>query len=486
MRLNTSHCYRWSLMSAVSLALAGQAAYAATIARENNADALNLGSAWQDTVDGDVVPGATDIALWDSAILAPTGSVLGTNTTWGQIQVTNPAGAAGILAGNTLTLNGVSGVGIDMSAATADFGIASGVTLGGSQSWNVGAGRLLQVTTNVQGGGHSLTKDGAGTLYLQNLYSTPLTINAGAVRTGQPSAPAKWGVVDIKSGAILQIDNNSAARVTGLTGSGIVEHSNGGGATQARSILLIPNANEVYVFGGTIRNSSGGKALNVSIDNNASPEPTSPIGTQVFTGSLEYTGTTIVRYATVLINGTTSGLGAFRLDKHGVVGGTGTIGLASNIEFRIESSQDAQRSVLTPGDHRAGEDPIGELTIGTAGNNNLVYFRRHGTLLIELDGAQSDRLNVVGDLNLTPTAAGPNRLLVDVLGAPTVGTYTIVTYTGTLTGTFGDISSLTELGSTIDYGTGTNSAITIAVPEPGSLCLLAGAGLLAVKRRRRQ
>ena len=497
--------------AATLVGLVGSGLNAAVISRENNTDALNLGTAWQDTVDGDVVPGAADIALWDSAILGANNAALGADATWGQIQIANPGAIATISGANTLTLNGVSGVGIDMSAATSNLTISAGITLGGNQTWNVGAGRTLNTNTvDINSNGFALTKAGAGTLDLKFLNSD-LTIEAGIVKLGnRPSGAvgaAKVGIVDIKTGAILQTNHINAPRVNGLTGSGVVEHSNAGAANSIYGLNLIPNLGGVTAFEGTIRNSSGGKQQNLTVNGEVAPSVGNPLGVQVFgaNSSLEHTGTTTVQNASVLFNGTTTNLGAsvtdkaaaFRLNNYSVVGGTGTIGLASNVEFRVEASQATQRGTLMPGDSRAGENPIGVLTIGTEGNNNLVYFRRNGTLMIDIDGALSDRLHVIGNLNLTnnntnPAFAGQglveNSLEVQLLGTPTLGSYTIVTYTGTLTGQFETFASVTALGYSIDYSIPGQINLIVPqaqVPEPAGLALISGMGAMLLTRRRR-
>ena len=104
---------------------------AATIIKTNNTDNLNLTTSWV----GGVVPGPLDVAKWDSTVAGANSVALGANTSWGGIIITNPGGPVAITAGNTLTL-GPSG--IDMSRASQNLTISSGLTLGsGTQRWNV-------------------------------------------------------------------------------------------------------------------------------------------------------------------------------------------------------------------------------------------------------------------------------------------------------------------------------------------------------------
>jgi hypothetical protein len=69
-----------------------------------------------------------------------------------------------------------------------------------------------------------------------------------------------------------------------------------------------------------------------------------------------------------------------------------------------------------------------------------------------------DPLNVLGSVDLT--ALG-NALSISGI---TSGTHTLLTYAGTLTGTFESLA-----GYTVDYGTGSNSAITITATTPAGL-----------------
>src|SRR5205823_7248485 len=90
---------------------------AATRTKVNNTDNLNLTTSWT----GAVVPGSGDIALWDSTVTGANTVSLGANLNFGEIQITNPGGRDTIIAGNTLTLIGISGLGIDMSSATQNL-----------------------------------------------------------------------------------------------------------------------------------------------------------------------------------------------------------------------------------------------------------------------------------------------------------------------------------------------------------------------------
>jgi hypothetical protein len=178
---------------------------------------------------------------------------------------------------------------------------------------------------------------------------------------------------------------------------------------------------------------------------------------------------------TVLINGST-GANANVVVAVGTLGGTGdgvTTGLIGG-PVTIGNGGAARDSFLAPG------NSIGQLTAAS------VNFNTDGQLNIELndvgagnsDGT-TDRLNVMGELNITNAA-------VDFAATGTLNdtAYIFATY-GTLTGaTFAAVTNLPS-GYEIDYNYGgTNDTIALVIPEPASLGVLTMAGLGLLRRRR--
>ena len=124
--------------------LAGiQPARAAVIVKANNTANLNLGTSWV----GGVVPGAGDVAAWDSTVTGANATSLGASTNWLGIKILNPGGLVQINAdGNTLT-NGTAG--IDMSAASQSLTLNNNVALNsGPQNWTVASGQTLTLDGN--------------------------------------------------------------------------------------------------------------------------------------------------------------------------------------------------------------------------------------------------------------------------------------------------------------------------------------------------
>ena len=208
-------------------------AKAATITKADNADNLNLTTSWV----GGVVPGASDVATWDSTVsVNNTTNVLGANLSLGGVKILNPAGAINIdtnSGGNVLTL-GASG--IDMSAAAADLTMSNNVTLLGNtvQAWNVPAARTLSLQgglTRSAGGflninGDGVINIGTGTistaLYYSLLNGTDVgaldgSLNVTGVATAIGYSQNTPG--GAPSSSYLDVVN-SASGVGGLNGSG--------------------------------------------------------------------------------------------------------------------------------------------------------------------------------------------------------------------------------------------------------------------------
>ena len=149
------------------------------------------------------------------------------------------------------------------------------------------------------------------------------------------------------------------------------------------------------------------------------------------------------------------------VNNGGTLGGTGTLGSVTVFAGGHLAPGDLNTGALTLAGNMDFEG--GELDVVGAGNS-LTSLSIAGNLILNGDPT----LNFSGSL------------------AP--GTYTIASYGGTLSGQFTALDIPT--GDTINYGTGSNSSITLSTvqPEPSTLAMLGvGAmGLIAYGWRRRQ
>lgn len=120
-----------------------------------------------------------------------------------------------------------------------------------------------------------------------------------------------------------------------------------------------------------------------------------------------YSGTTTVTEGTLLVNGTNSGAGAVTVASTGRLGGIGTL----------------NGTITAAGAIAPGAASIATLTMANA--------TLSGTYDCEINGTATDKLNVLGTLDLTGST-----ISVTPLGAGlTEASYIIATYTGSLTGT---------------------------------------------------
>ncbi len=153
--------------------------HADTIARLNNTSTLDTAGAWSTTT----VPTGADIAQWTSAVTGTAATVgLAGNVTFGELLMQNTTLINIGAGGGTLTLNGVGGVGIDITS-TANLTITAPLALGGDQKWNVGSGRTLTVAgaTGFAQGASNVTLNGLGTTLFSPVTGTAASTSAGSI-----------------------------------------------------------------------------------------------------------------------------------------------------------------------------------------------------------------------------------------------------------------------------------------------------------------
>lgn len=268
-----------ALGAAILISWLPMGALADTRTKANNASNLNATGSWV----GGVVPGATDIALWDTTVTAATAANFfntGGNVTWGQIAVTNPGGAITII-NNTITLNGVSGVGIDLSTAAQDLTINSNITVNGPQAWQIGTGRTLFIHGAVTNN-NALAITGTGNLVTSN----NITVNAAGSHSGNTTV--RGGTFTLNGAGTLA--NTSSVTITGgtmavgaNTGTGVADRVNAlaslhlGGMNGGGTFTLTAGASSPTNT-QTLASLNIGPGLNVINNTNGA-------GTLVFTGA---------------------------------------------------------------------------------------------------------------------------------------------------------------------------------------------------------
>jgi len=225
---------------------ASHPAVAQEIVKQDNTTALNLPGSW---VGGTTVPGAGDIAVWDSTLTVNRANALGGNLSFAGIKVTNPGGTLYTISpttGATLTL-GASG--IDLSAATADFRINSVMALSAAQTWSIGSGRTLtysgQFGSPTISGAHNLEITGPGRFELQRAGSaTTWSLGTGTLTLG-------GGVRLVNTGSG---NNSTITNATTLTGNITIEAN----PTASQDAIL------AVIFSGGLNIGSANRTITLS------------------------------------------------------------------------------------------------------------------------------------------------------------------------------------------------------------------------------
>ena len=185
---------------------------------------------------GGVVPGAADVAVFDSNSTANLNTTLGVDRTILGLQITTPTGLVTIGGASKLTL-GASG--IDMSAASQNLVLDALLAMSANQSWNVGAGRTLMVNGVVSGTNVTLTKIGLGDLTLSgaNTFTGTTTVGGGGTLNLTGSLNGSAGTSLVFSGTGVFNVSEAAGVSQGMAslrftgGEGVVRSTNNGGTS---------------------------------------------------------------------------------------------------------------------------------------------------------------------------------------------------------------------------------------------------------------
>ncbi len=383
------------------------------------------------------------------------------STTFGTLKFLSTAGANYTLSGNVSNSEIYGAVTVEGSASASNHTISNSFRFNNKTFDVQSTSTSITFTTFDYGGtSRTLTKNGAGKLILTASANNPgpLQLNGGTVDYQNS--------VGTGNGAFKVVGSSSLAVVTNSTGTTKTLHFGYGGGGSA-------------TFAGSITG-------NLNVINGRTNAATSGID-QVFTSTSAstYSGTTTINNGVFTINGSHIGGGNYAVNSqssgsgNGQLGGSGLVVLADSAKtFNFTGSGATAQAILWPGEDNTDTT---DLTLGSLGVATTVNLNANSVLRVDVGAASSaDRVDILGDLNLN---AGSTLDLLSLGGAFDGSSYVITSYSGTRTGTFGTVNGL-GAGYSIDYGTGSNSVITLAIPEPASMGLLAATGLLALRRRR--
>jgi len=228
-----------------------------------------------------------------------------------------------------------------------------------------------------------------------NSFTANIVINAQkAFQMGQGVANTTVNVVnsqpiEVNGSLVLHAGQNSTARIGAMSGAitGICEiHS----TVTGPQTLSVGHDNGSATFNGVVRNGLGGQVMNLL---------KAGTGVQLLSGTSTYSGTTVI--------------------SAGVLGGTGTL------------SNTSSTTVSTTGTIQGG---IGGGSAGTFTIRNAV-FSGNAAVNVYTNGTTLSRVQVNGTCNLGTATK------INLMQAMPTGVYTIVSSTGTMSGTIPTIGT---------------------------------------------
>jgi autotransporter-associated beta strand protein len=255
-----------------------------------------------------------------------------------------------------------------------------------------------------------LTGTAAITFTGANTYSGTTTVSSGRYVVGNASAlGSALGRTTVASGAEIQLEPNMVVAqeslfVSGTGASGVGALRTTSGASEWNGPIHVQDSVTAYISGSL---SLGGNIVGSGSLNLLS-------GTLAMSGAASYSGATQAKAATLVMHGSLSSpLGVFLKQSAGLVGSGSIVGPVV---------LDASANTLSPGTGLTGLGSISTLTVGSLvlGDSSILAFD-----LARTDS--SDLVQVNGNLVLN------GQLQIQAPADLPAGTYTLFTYTGTLT-----------------------------------------------------
>ena len=418
------------------------------------------------SITGDVSNGGT-LAFDHSDTLTYGGKISGTGT------VQQLGSGTTILTGNSTYSGGTT-----VSAGTLQLG--NGGT-SGSITGNVSNGGTLAFdrsdTATVNGvisGNGAVRQVGSGTTVLTgtNTYTGGTTIAAGTLQLGNGGTSGSM-TGDVADNGALAFDRSDTVTFNGvISGTGALKQLGGGttiltgnntysgGTTIAYSTLQVGNdgttgsiASNVADNGGTLIFDRSDAITYGGVISGSGALQQNGSGQTTLTGANTYTGATSVNEGTLSIQGSLTS--AVTVNAGATLSGNGTVGgltLNSGSTLSPSNLNNTQLNTSVPPAHErsSGSSSTGAVTFGTITVNGSLGFQPGSVYLVAANAAgQSDSVEVNGKATLS---GGTVRVLAGAGNYNPYTTYTILTASGGVTGSFSDVTSnLAFLTPTLTY-----------------------------------
>jgi autotransporter-associated beta strand protein len=493
-----------TLLFAVPLiALMPASGGAAIFIKANNTTALDTDGSY--TTSG--VPGALDTIQVDSTVSSSINVPMGAPLSVAGISYAASASTGDRMrinsTGNHLLTIGAGGIDMSLSASNTRLRIDAPIALAANQVWNLANGVLLKINpTSITNAGGNATVTGAGTVDFSQggsgTLGSQVTFNNSVVQINLA------GTVPTFNNA-----NNSYGRLNLYAGRGVFQdiankNSNSSAGTGATDSILGGNGTSgVFEYAGTTVSTDRGFQMDNRSNAGSGIDVTHAATTMTVTGNLTSSfGTAATNDVRWYFGGagnlTLNGVISDKSDPTGKTGitkqGLGTLTLGGNNTFEGGVIVSANGGTLlvrnTVGSGTGSGDVSVESGAALGGNGTI-----SGSVTLAAGAkfvfSASDTLKVNG-----ASLSFGGFSLADLVGLDAttdLGTYTLVDGTATISPV-----NLSNLGSanaqtlapgkqayfSLDSG---DWQVVVAVPEPATVGLLLGVGVLAlvIGRRRR-
>ena len=311
----------------------------------------------------------------------------------------------------TGTLRFQSG-GATLSPGVTSVSLSNAVVVDAATSLSAATGRSLTLSGAISGAG-SLRVVNSGTVNLSgaNTFTGGVTLAFGTLGVGSNTALGTGQLSFQQSTTLRALGNVTLANAIQLQPCAC-----GGGVNQ----IIDTNGNTLTLNGVISGQAVGIEQTPYGLTKNGS-------GTLVLNATNTYRGATVVNAGTLVVNGSINTSSGITIAQGATLGGTG-----GTPTLTVQGT-------ISPGN-----------SVGVLNINGGLTLASTATTVIEIEGATADRINVTGNATLAGTLQ-----LVAAGGTYAFATpYTILTTTGTRTGTF---ATITTVGS---FGVGVTSAVS--------------------------